>query len=50
MGKYAISKLSIILYHKETDLSISFIKIFEKCFFKSPFSNKKDKESRYHGV
>ena len=30
MGKYAVSKLSIIFYHKETDLSICFVKIFSK--------------------
>ncbi len=30
MGKYAISKSSIILYHKSTDLSIGFAKIFSK--------------------
>ena len=30
MGKYAISKLSIILYHKETDLSIGFAKVFSR--------------------
>ena len=30
MGKYAISKLSIILYHKQMDLSIGFAKVFEK--------------------
>ena len=26
IGKYAVSKLSIILYHKSTDLSIGFAK------------------------
>ena len=30
MGKYDISKLSITLYHKSTDLSIGFEKIFQK--------------------
>ena len=29
MGKYAISKLSIILYHKEADLSIGIAKNFK---------------------
>ena len=28
MGKYAYAKLSIILYHKQTDLSIGFAKVF----------------------
>jgi len=28
MGKYAISKFSIILYHKQTNLSMGFAKIF----------------------
>ena len=32
MGKYAISKSSIILYHKITDLSIGFTKFIEKYF------------------
>ena len=32
MGKYAISKLSIILYHKVTDLSIAFIKFLKNIF------------------
>ena len=27
MGKCAVSKLSIILYHKQTNLSIGFVKI-----------------------
>ena len=30
MGKYAYVKLSIILYHKSTDLSIGFAKVFYK--------------------
>ena len=38
MGKYAISKLSIILYHKITDLSIGFTKIFSKVA-KKPSAN-----------
>ena len=37
MGKYAYVKLSIILYHKLTDLSIGFAKIFSKSC-KSPRS------------
>ena len=32
MGKYAYVKLSIILYHKQTDLSICFAKFLEKYF------------------
>ena len=32
MGKYAISKLSIILYHKQTDLSTGFAEFLEKYF------------------
>ena len=35
MGKYAISKFSIILYHKRMKLSIGFAKVFEK-LCKSP--------------
>jgi len=38
-----ISKLSVILYHKEADLSIDFIKFLEKYFFKSTLSDKKAK-------
>ena len=30
MGKYAISKMSNILYHNQTRLSIVFSKVFEK--------------------
>ena len=43
MEKYAISKLSVILYHKTIDLSIGFIKFLEKIFSESPLGNKKDK-------
>ena len=50
MGKYAVSKLSIILYHKETDLSIGFIKFLEKYFSNRLWEIKKAKESRYRGV
>ena len=50
MGKYVISKLSIVLYHKQIDLSIGFIKFLERYFFKSTLSDKKAKESRYLGV
>ena len=32
MGKYAISKLSSILYHKATDLSIDSVKFIKKYF------------------
>lgn len=38
MGKYAYAKYSIILYHKQADLSIGFIKIlkiFLNIFLKS---------------
>ena len=35
MGQYAISKLSIILYHKETDLSIGFAKNISKSCVKA---------------
>ena len=38
MGKYAYAKLSTILYHKSTDLSIGFVKflknIFQKLFLR----------------
>ena len=43
MGKYAYVKLSIILYHKLTGLSIDFIKFLEIYFFKSTLSDKKAK-------
>ena len=39
-------KSSIILYHKQTDLSICFARFFEKCFsnvFESTSSEKKGK-------
>ena len=36
MGKYAYVKLGIILYHKQTDLSIGFAKVFLKKLCKSP--------------
>ena len=32
MGKYAYVKLSIILYHKQTDLSTGFAEFLEKYF------------------
>ena len=41
MGKYAYVKLSIILYHKETDLSIGFYEISQKYFLKSLIAIKK---------
>ena len=50
MGKCAYIKLSIILYHKQANLSIGFIKFLERYFFKSILSDKKAKESRYLGV
>lgn len=50
MGKYAISKLSIILYHKEADLSIGFTKFIEKYFLNRLWEIKKTRESRYRGV
>jgi hypothetical protein len=31
MGKYAYVKLSIILYHGQTDLSIGFLNFIENC-------------------
>ena len=34
MGKYAYVKLSIILYHKQTSLSIGFMKIIKNVFQK----------------
>ena len=50
MGKYAHVKLSIILYHKQTNLSIgfekvleNFAKVLEKYFFKSLLINEKGK-------
>ena len=33
MGKYAYVKLSITLYHKETDLSIGFMKFLKNIFW-----------------
>ena len=50
MGKYAISKLNIILYHKLTNLSIGFAQNLEKYFLNSLWEIKKTKESRYLGV
>ena len=44
MGKYAVSKSSIILYHKQTDLSIGFTKILEKYFSDCLGLMKKSKE------
>ena len=35
MGKYAYVKSSIILYHKQINLSIGFVKVFEKNLKKS---------------
>ena len=32
MGKYAYVKLSIILYHKQTDLSMGFLNFIENIF------------------
>ena len=32
MGKYAYVKLSIILYHKQADLSIGFLNFIENIF------------------
>ena len=50
MGKYAYVKLSIILYHKLTDLSMGFIE-FLKIFFEIVWQVAKvQKESRYRGV
>ena len=43
MGKYAYVKLSIILYHNQTNLSIGFAKVLEKYFFKSLLINEKGK-------
>ena len=43
MGKYAISKLSIILYHKLTDLSIAFIKFLKNIFQNCLSSGKRAK-------
>ena len=46
MGKYAISKFSIILYHIVKDLSIYFAKKlrnFEKYFFESSLEDKNTK-------
>ena len=42
MGKYAYVKLSIILYHNKTDLSIGFSKVLEK-YFSNRLWEKKDK-------
>ncbi len=50
MGKYAISKLSIILYHKKTNLSIGFAKFFKKYFSNRLWEITKTKESCYRGV
>lgn len=41
MGKYAYVKLSIILYHKETNLSIGFVKFLKKYFWESLIAIKK---------
>ena len=43
MGKYAISKLSVILYHKQTNLSIGFAK-FLKNIFQIDFESYKRKK------
>ena len=50
MGKYAISKLSVILYHKQMNLSIGFIKFLKNIFSNCLLVIKKDKESCYRGV
>ena len=50
MGKYAISKLSIILYHKQTNLSIGFVKNPKKFLQNCLLGCKKPKESRYRSV
>lgn len=50
MGKYAYVKLSIILYHKLSDLSIgfmNFIEIFSEIVWQVA---KVQKERRYRGV
>ena len=41
MGKYAYVKLSIILYHNQTDLSIGFMKFLKKNFLESLIAIKK---------
>ena len=43
MGKYACVKLSVILYHKLTNLSISFMKFLENIFWNCLSSGKRAK-------
>ena len=45
MGKYAISKLGITLYHKQMDLSICFAKYLEKYFSNCLWVVKKEKKA-----
>ena len=45
MGKYATSKLIIISYHKEVDLSMAFAKVLEKYFLNRLWEIKKQKKT-----